>query len=48
MILQNAGLIKGLTPDEIRGLNLSNPDVMSAIGEFSDNSPEQVTLKMCF
>ena len=42
MILQNAGLMKGLGPNEMKSLNLGNQDVVSAIGEFSGYTPEQV------
>ena len=43
-IKRNAGLIKGLTPIEMKLLNLKDSEVMAAIGKFSDYTPEQVML----
>lgn len=42
MIKQNAGLVKGLRPSEIRRLNLNDTEVVAEIGEFNDYSVEQV------
>ena len=41
-IKQNAGLIKGLSPSEIRKLNLNDSEVMAETGKFSDYTFEQV------